>query len=88
MSLARAVTADADLIADACAAAWRMARFVLLGRERAGDDSQAAAFARRWSGREPRQAPPASVAAALEPDAETLAAAGRFLTAARAWSVA
>ena len=73
-SLARAVTADAAWAAEACATAWRMARPAPEG---------AIAFARRWSGREPQTG--STTLPARPPDAVTLAAAERFLKAARGW---
>ena len=84
-SLARGVTAEVSWIAEACATAWHMSRHAA-ARGAPAADGDAFAFARRWSGHEPARALANPLAAAA--DAETLAAAGRFLTAARAWPAA
>ena len=89
MSVARALTAEPQLLGKACAAAWWASRELSRpgGEPRARE--QARGFARRWSGEacdrlEPEVDGP-QVAAALSTAALFLPI-DRFLTAARAWT--
>lgn len=77
MSIARAATADAGRVAQACATAWTMARFA--AEPAAPLDLQAAAaFGGRWAGA--KASPPAwSPAAATAARPSLLAAIDRFL---------
>lgn len=87
LSLARSVTLEAGLIAEACATAWSAARFAA-GEEVGGAESEvlAAAFARRWSGAAARRAVAAFFSVPRQPAVDVVDAVGRFLAAARSWS--
>ena len=89
MSLARAITAEASLVAEACAFAWLIARVAIerraLGTE---DQERATEFGRRWGGARAERMTEVAPGAHTRSDPGATAAADRFLAAARRWATA
>lgn len=89
MSVARAVTAEASLVAEACASAWLMAQ-VGNGQRAAGAEaqSQAVEFGLRWGGARAERLIGIAPGEQGRSDPEATAAADRFLDAVRRWATA